>query len=584
MRWREPGKSVLQLAGISFIANLGLALSGFYNWNYDAWSHLFFASHYLHSWFNTWDPRWFGGFSVTSYPPLVTQLLALGGFVIGLGNSYILLNLIVMILLPIAMFCFSLNFLPRRQAFMAGLLVMLFPAIYLADYTYGQLPGLFAMAAALFMGAVLWRYLASGKMRDALAAALLAGITIAAHHYTFICFTPAIIAAVVLTHYFSARPTVSSLVRRLGIFALLSLPLVLLPVLPFWLYVLHAIPQTPVFHLSRANFFTNVSALYKFFLAPYLLFLLLLPLVGLSAYKHRSLIPIALVFLLFFILGLGGTTPLPHLIFGRWWQWLTYDRFALWAGILAIPLVARLIPQPAFRMQGSRLQWGASVAAAGAILAQSIGCAFFAAAPLGGYFVPSPPSVNINALVAFLDSPLVGEQYRYLTLGFGEAQMERLSTLANANDLDGSWAPGRTIPLLIGSGIGLIDTSKFSDPDLKTLNVILDSAAQFHLKWVLVNDLYYSDILTKYGFKLSYSDEQNKDSSFGSVTVWTKDDIPPIQGVATSDTGPLSIVWGIGPLLLLVGLALLMGRETWDITLMSSRSARTVKEDRNTTP
>ena len=84
----EKGKptvrALLALACSAFAFNLGLSLTGFYNWTFDSWAHLFFASHYMHSWFNTWEPRWFGGFSVTSYPPLVTQLLALGGFVFGL--------------------------------------------------------------------------------------------------------------------------------------------------------------------------------------------------------------------------------------------------------------------------------------------------------------------------------------------------------------------------------------------------------------------------------------------------------------------------------------------------------------------
>lgn len=59
----------LLLAGAALLFNLGLSLSSFYDWNYDSWNHLFFASHYMNFWFDTWEPRWFGGFSVTSYPP-----------------------------------------------------------------------------------------------------------------------------------------------------------------------------------------------------------------------------------------------------------------------------------------------------------------------------------------------------------------------------------------------------------------------------------------------------------------------------------------------------------------------------------
>jgi hypothetical protein len=46
--------------------------------------------------------------------------------------------------------------------------------------------------------------------------------------------------------------------------------------------------------------------------------------------------------LLLFSLGLGGTTPLPRLLFGANWAWLTYDRFSLWAGLALLPLAGLL--------------------------------------------------------------------------------------------------------------------------------------------------------------------------------------------------------------------------------------------------
>src|SRR5476649_2251566 len=45
--------------------------------SYDANFHIFFASHYAHHWFNPWNPKWFAGFSQTTYPPLSHQLIAL---------------------------------------------------------------------------------------------------------------------------------------------------------------------------------------------------------------------------------------------------------------------------------------------------------------------------------------------------------------------------------------------------------------------------------------------------------------------------------------------------------------------------
>ena len=51
---------------------------------YDALIHLFFADHYANSWFEPWSFKWYTGFTVSSYPPLVHQTIALFSFVGGL--------------------------------------------------------------------------------------------------------------------------------------------------------------------------------------------------------------------------------------------------------------------------------------------------------------------------------------------------------------------------------------------------------------------------------------------------------------------------------------------------------------------
>ena len=537
------------LAAASAVTNLALSIGGFYNYNFDSWYHMFFASHYMNSWFNMWEPRWFGGFSVASYPPLVTQVLALGGWVIGLPNAYVVLSLILMTILPVVMFLFASNFLSRWQAVGAGIMTLLFPGIYLSNYTYGQLPTMFALVASLLMGNFLWHYLDTGRFRDMLAAALSTGITIAAHHYTFICLTPAILAVVVVTYCINNRPQFTTLVGRLTIFTAVSLPLVIIPVIPFWDYVLHAPDQTPIFHLSRANFFVDTSALLKFGIAPYLLYLFMIPFVALTVTKDKRLIPLAAVFLLFFLLGLGGTTPLPRLIFGRWWEWLTYDRFSLWAGILLILLLARLIPEPIF-FTLRRLSNPAAYLIAALLIIQAAGCAYFASEPYRRSFLPSPPQIEMGTLVGFLAHDDVKE-CRYLTLGFSEPNMEKLGTLTSAQNIDGVWIPGRDIEILNHSGVALLDSSKFSAAGLEVLDKILANAAQYNLKWVLVNDMFYEDILQRNGFEKIFSDEISRESPLGAVTIWTKDAIPAIPESDKEEKGLRAVIWGTGPLVLL---------------------------------
>ncbi len=55
--------------------------------SYDTNFHIFFASHYVHNWFSPWNPKWYAGFSQTTYPPLPHQWVALISNILGLDMA-----------------------------------------------------------------------------------------------------------------------------------------------------------------------------------------------------------------------------------------------------------------------------------------------------------------------------------------------------------------------------------------------------------------------------------------------------------------------------------------------------------------
>ena len=55
--------------------------------SYDTNFHIFFASHYLHHWFDPWNPKWYAGFSQTTYPPLPQQWVAVLSHDFRAGNG-----------------------------------------------------------------------------------------------------------------------------------------------------------------------------------------------------------------------------------------------------------------------------------------------------------------------------------------------------------------------------------------------------------------------------------------------------------------------------------------------------------------
>ncbi|RPI99894.1 MAG: hypothetical protein EHM39_05730, partial [Chloroflexi bacterium] len=86
---------------LAFATHGAFILAARYRLSYDAYTHMFFADHYRQNWWALWDPRWYAGFEVISYPPLVHQLIGLTGRVIGVDAGNALLASVVMAAFPL---------------------------------------------------------------------------------------------------------------------------------------------------------------------------------------------------------------------------------------------------------------------------------------------------------------------------------------------------------------------------------------------------------------------------------------------------------------------------------------------------
>src|SRR5579859_5763524 len=89
--------------------------------SYDTNFHIFFASHYLHHWFDPWNPKWYAGFSQTTYPPLPQQWIAVASHVFGLDLAYMAVQFVAILLLAIGVYRFSLLWVSPRAASFAAL-------------------------------------------------------------------------------------------------------------------------------------------------------------------------------------------------------------------------------------------------------------------------------------------------------------------------------------------------------------------------------------------------------------------------------------------------------------------------------
>jgi hypothetical protein len=506
--------------------------------SYDANLHMFFASHYAQHWFNPWNEKWFAGFSQTTYPPLTHQWIALLSHLVGLTEAFMLVQLVAIILLAVGTWRFARLWVDERAASLAALLSVFAGTVSFLVYSAGQLPT--TMSAPLYLLALPyfyeWSRLGSGR-------AFLKGIVLAlaaasAHHVTLLFGSVLFAAPVLWLAWTDARAegrSGSAVVARAAGFVILTVVGVGVVLLPYWIAIIrHPIEQMPIPHASRANYLVHWIYGVNYFVIPYGAMILALPFIifrGASVPRLRVLL---LAFWVAFILALGGTTPIPKLIFGRAFEILTFERFTLWATLLALPIVGLLVEDILERFRAA----GAFAVATAAVLTLSLTLGWLTWSPFR-----TTSSLNVDAVINFLNRD-GHDQYRYLTLGFGNA-LSKVSTYANANSVDGEYNSARLLPEMTRFGSAQLTSAKFfGTAGMDSLREMLLHANRYGLKFIFVHDPYYNPLLVFSGWR------QVETYDSGAITAWVKDDAPPAKKIV-SDTVPApweGLLWGILPI------------------------------------
>jgi uncharacterized membrane protein len=315
--------------------------------SYDANLHIFFASHYAHHWFNPWNEKWFAGFSQTTYPPLVHQWIALLSYGVGLVEAFMLVQLAAVVLLAVGAYRFAQLWVDDRAASYAGVLAVFAGSIAFLVYSAGQLPTTLS-APLYFLGLpYFYSWCISASWRSLLKGIFLALAAASAHHVTLIFGSVLFALPVLWLAWYDGREEGHSGKAVLGrgfIFAGIAAAGVGVVLLPYWIAIIrHPIEQLPIPHASRSNFLMNWTYGMNYFIVPYGALLLALPLIVVKGASNPRLRVLLLAFWVTFLIALGGTTPVPRWIFGRAFEILTFERFTLWATVLALPIVGLLV-------------------------------------------------------------------------------------------------------------------------------------------------------------------------------------------------------------------------------------------------
>lgn len=529
---------------------------------YDALIHLFFADHYAGSWFEPWNYKWYTGFTVTSYPPLVHQSIAILSLVGGLKFGLFIMAIVSVILFITGVYRFSLLLTSNRTVAGYAAILAVFSSSFVETlHIFGQLPSIIGISVLMHALPEIYLWLKTGKYRYLFTSVSLIAVTVTSHHVTpifgMIFFIFPLIGMVIMD---VSREQVDSmkavtfkifvysflkLFKRIVGFGALSLVIIVGCILPYWINSKNnPITQIPIPHGSRDHFLEITSSGLVFFLIPWGVLLIILPYIFYRYYSKRYLF-FGLSITLLFILGTGGTTPFPEMILGKAaFNILTLDRFTLWASIMSLPIFGEFVYRFSEGDLKQRIQ-----SKFGSIYHRIIGGVlaglfiFMTIFTMSlGYFRPSQPQkIKMLPIVNFLNQD-DHDKWRFLTLGFGD-QMAWLSAQTNALSVDGNYHSARRLPELTTRPIERLENSKYKGvAGIGSLQQFLTTPEKYNLKYIFSNDKFYDPVLYFCGWQRLRQLENG-------IMVWERLNVKPIPAILPKDNIAQwqKILWGIIP-------------------------------------
>jgi hypothetical protein len=549
---------------------------------YDALIHVFFADHYANSWFEPWNYKWYTGFTVTSYPPLVHQSIGILSLLGGLKFGLFTIAIVSIVLFITGVYRFSLLITSNRTVAGYAAILAVFSSSFVETlHIFGQLPSIIGISVLMHTLPEIYLWLKTGEYRYLFTSLSLIAVTVTSHHVTpifgMIFFIFPLIGMVIMD---VAREQVESmkaitfkifilsflkLFKRIVGFGMLSLVIIIGCILPYWINSKNnPITQVPIPHGSRDNFLEITSSGLVFFLIPWGILLIILPYIFYRYFSKRYLF-FGLSITLLFILGTGGTTPIPRMMLGETaFNILTLDRFTLWASIMSLPIFGEFVYRFSEGDLKQRIQ-----SKFGRVYHRIIGGVlaglfiFMTIFTISlGYFRPSQPQkIKMLPIVNFLNQD-DHDKWRFLTLGFGD-QMAWLSAQTNALSVDGNYHSARRLPELTTRPIERLENSKYKGvAGIGSLQQFLTTPEKYNLKYIFSKDKFYDPVLYFCGWQRLRQLENG-------IMVWERLNVKPIPAILPKDNIAQwqKILWGIMPFLTVIIAFILNIQMLWIRTL-----------------
>ncbi len=483
------------LLGLGLLIHFLLLQWGSYQKSYDAYTHIFFSSHWLNSWWNDFEPRWYTGFSIFTYPPFSHQLVALAAKGIGLEPAYKVMQTLALAGMTLGMYRYTRIWFSHSVALVAAVLCLYLPSLAMTVHLFGQYPNTVSLALVFNLLPYVDRWLKQGDWRDLLKGELLlipAAFTSLFANFLGIFFFALPILVFHILYAWRER----NLQRGGQLILLICLGIITLfgCLAPFFNYMQgHPFEQMQIPHASRDNVLLFNMDNYFMFYGLYGPYLLLLPAVLAYIFWQRKYWSFVFPILSLALFSTGGATELNRVLLGSLFDILTFDRFSFWITLLLIPLSAKMLLH-GWELLRQYLPSRAWLYALGS-LGFLIYFAFFALNALSFAWKPLPEKLDLEPIIAVLEQDRF-QDFHYLTLGIGGNNLSALSTYLPNRSIDGNYNFARRIPELNQAPIALLDDTKYyGDPAIDSLAKLILDPNKYHLKTILLKDQYYTPLL-----------------------------------------------------------------------------------------
>ncbi|AKA33892.1 hypothetical protein VC82_204 [Flagellimonas lutaonensis] len=182
---KKQTHSILALALVFGLIFHGTSIFFTLESTYDALVHLFFAEHYSKDWFEPWDYRWYTGFTVHGYPPLVHQSMALLSYIGGLKFGLFSMSLIIISLFITGTYRFAYVITGSKKIAGYTALLGVFSSMFLETlHLFGQLPSLMGISVLMHAMPEIYNWIKLGKVRFLISSFSLIALTVTSHHVT----------------------------------------------------------------------------------------------------------------------------------------------------------------------------------------------------------------------------------------------------------------------------------------------------------------------------------------------------------------------------------------------------------------